>query len=78
MYECVQVLLETFEIAGMLINFHSGKFRYSYVIFLAEVMPKFLVNFDMTLAENVVMFCILIRLPMNKMVWHYICDSEVV
>ena len=53
--KCLQVPLETLEIVGMLINFHSGKFGYSYVIFLAKVMPKFLVNFGMTLAE--MLFC---------------------
>ena len=52
----LQVPLETLEIAGMLINFHSSKFGYSYVLFLAKVMPKFLVNFGMTLAKNMTYF----------------------
>ena len=49
----LQVPREALEIAGMSINFRSGKFGYSpYILFLAKVMPKFFVNFGMTLLKK--------------------------
>ena len=51
--KCLQVPHEALEIAGMLINFRSGKFTGTpYALFLAKVMPKFSVNFGMTFAKQ--------------------------
>ena len=47
----LQVPREALEFAGMSINFRSGKFGYSYVLFSAKVMLKFSVNFSMTLLK---------------------------
>ena len=49
--KCLQVPREALEIAGTSINFRSGKFGYSICPFLAKVMPKFFVNFGMTLLK---------------------------
>ena len=48
MYEMFAGTLETLEIAGMLINFHSGNSGTPYSIILAKVMPNFFVKFGMT------------------------------
>ena len=38
--KCLQVPLETLEIAGMLINFHSGKFGYSICHYFSKDHAK--------------------------------------